>query len=85
MNFNFRNYFFLMASAPPTTKTALIKLVNQKKQNGKTRETVTLERNIIKHLKKKKIDTRQKKETPRGKNTFYSVLNQSSKTSIPGP
>lgn len=54
MNFNFRNYFFLMASAPPTTKTALIKLVNQKKQNGKTRETVTLERNIIKHLKKKK-------------------------------
>jgi len=43
-----------MASAPPTTKTALIKLVNQKKQNGKTRETVTLERNIIKHLKKKK-------------------------------
>jgi len=73
-----------MASAPPTTKTALIKLVNQKKQNGKTRETVTLERNIIKHLKKKNRH-KTKKETPRGKNAFYSVLDQSSKTSIPGP
>ena len=61
----------------PNTKTALIKPVN--KQQKHARDTVMLERNTIKRWGEKK--TSQKK-TQRGKNSFYSMLNQSGKRSI---